>query len=82
MKFINIQPKELILEAQQIGISILHIDLNVMAVVRVQLYSQDSKLIDSNEFILEGEDYQNWINDDYLIQYVCNKYGYTRIPAE
>ncbi len=77
MQLIPIQPKEVLLEAHKISINVLHIQLNTLAIIKVQLYSQEGKLIDVNEFVLEGEDYQNWHNDDYLIQYICNKYEYT-----
>ena len=42
----------------------------------MQAYTTEAKLIFSDEFILEGSEYQLWLNDDYLIEYVCNKYGY------
>lgn len=78
-KFINIEPKSVNFQIEKISIDVLYIDLNQSALIRVQTFSNDNNFINSNHFLLDGEDYQNWLNDDYLIQFVCNKYGYTII---
>lgn len=75
-KFINIEPKIIDFQIEKISIDVLHIDLNHSALIKVQTFSNENNFIDSNQFILDGEDYKNWFNDDFLIQYVCNKYGY------
>ncbi len=75
MEYINIQPKQISLTATKIEIKVLHLELNQSAVVSVKLFNSDSKLLDSNDFILDGEDYDDWHDDDYLIDYVCTKYN-------
>lgn len=75
MEYINIQPKEVILTATKINIKVVYLELNQSAIISVKLFNNDSKLIDSNEFVLEGEQYDDWHDDDYLIDYVCTKYG-------
>ena len=76
MNFINIEPKEINLVAHKISVKVLYLELNSNAIIKVDLFSESNDLLQTNQFILDGEDYQNWYNDDFLIQYVCNKYGY------
>jgi type IV secretory pathway component VirB8 len=73
--YINIQPKNIILTSNKISINILSIELNIRAISRVRFYSSDTKLLNSEEFVLDGEEYTNWHNDDYLIDYISSKYG-------
>ena len=75
--FINIEPKVIAKIAYKISIRVLYLELNNNAIIKVESFSQNNEILDTNQFILDGEDYQNWNNDDYLIQYVCNKYGYS-----
>jgi hypothetical protein len=74
-QYINIQPKDLILVSSKISINVLLVELNIRAIIRVRFYSNDSKLLNTEEFILEGNDYMSWQNDNYLINYVCEKYN-------
>jgi pullulanase/glycogen debranching enzyme len=49
--------------------------------LRVFLYDNSNKLINSLYLTLSGDDYKNWGNDDnYLINYVANHYGFTLKP--
>ena len=75
MKYINIQPNEFIQTATKIDINVIYIELNNYAVIGVKLFDCNSKLLDSHEIYLEGTDYNNWNNDDYLINYVCEKFN-------
>lgn len=74
--YIPIETKEVLQYGSKISISVLLLVLNEYALIKVQIFDSNSKLLDVNEFILEGEDYSNWHNDNYLIDYVCQKYGY------
>ena len=74
--FINIQPKTVSVEGNKIKISVLHVELNKRALIKVELYSEDEKIIDTNHILLENEEYLLWQHDDYLLNYVCEKYGY------
>ena len=76
MNFINIEPKQINLVAHKISVKVLYLELNSNAIIKVDLFSESNDLLQTNQFILDGEDYKNWYNDDFLIQYVCNKYGY------
>ena len=77
MNLLNIEPKQINLEARKISIKVLYLELNNNAIIKVESFSQNDELIDTKQFDLNGSDYQNWNNDDFLIQYVCDKYGYS-----
>ena len=74
MNFINIEPKLINLVAHKISVKVLHLELNSNAIIKVDSFSESNELLDTKQFIFDGPDYQNWYNDDFLIQYVCNKY--------
>lgn len=74
--FIDIEPKVIAKIANKIAIKVLFLELNNYAIIKVDSFSQNNELLDTIEFSLNGEDYQNWHDDNYLIQYVCNKYGF------
>lgn len=76
MNFINIQPKQINLLAHKISVKVLHLELNRNAIIKVESFSESNELLQTKQFILDGPDYQNWYNDDFLIQYICNKYGF------
>jgi hypothetical protein len=75
--YINIVPKVIEKLVHKIAIKILHLELNKNAIIKVESFSENNELLDTNNIFLDGADYQNWNNDDFLIQYVCNKYGFT-----
>lgn len=75
--YISIQPKDITQTVNKILIKVIHIELNSYAIIKVQTYDSDEKMITCEQLILSGQDYDNWTTDDYLIQYVCNKYNYT-----
>lgn len=74
--YISIESKEVLQYGSKISINVLHLVLNESAIIRVQLFDENNKILDSNEFSLEGEEYINWHNDNYLIEFVCEKFGY------
>lgn len=77
MNFINIEPKQINLIAHKISLKVLYLELNQNAIIKVESFSESNELLETKQFILDGADYKNWYNDDFLIQYVCNKYGFT-----
>ncbi len=56
----------------------IEVDLFNSARIRVNLMDQNNNRIDCTFVTLTGEDYANWGNsDDYIINYVANKLGFT-----
>ena len=74
-----LQLKNITTIADKISIRVSDIQINKYAIIIVETYTFDSKLINKIEFILDGINYHNWTNDDYLIQYVCNEFGFTLV---
>ncbi len=59
------------------SVSVTGVTLFVSANITVNLYNADPLLVKTEYFTLTGDDYNNWANDDdYIIQYVANKYGF------
>ena len=69
-------------------VTITSIQLRVMNVVlfnsvniNVTLFSNND-FVDSKTYLLEGEDYANWSNDDtYIVNYVLTQLGLTAAVA-
>lgn len=51
-------------------------DLNLSATIQVLAYSEENELLVSHIFELNLPDYDAWHDDDWLVDYVCQKYGY------
>ena len=75
MEYINIQPKDFTQTTTKINIKVIYLELNTYAIIGVKLFDVNSKLLDGYEFTLEGDDYSNWHTDNYLFNYVCQKYN-------
>ena len=75
--YINIQPKDITQTVSKILIKVSNIELNSYAIIKVQTYDSSEKMITCESFILSGTEYDMWSTDNYLIEYVCNKYGYS-----
>lgn len=60
----------------RIKIDVSFILLNDRCDVRVLCFDDNMKLIDTCEFELTKPDYDSWIKDEDLINYVCNKFNF------
>lgn len=78
MSSVNIFPKEVSFTARKLKIDVMNLELNQSAIIIVKVLDEVNKFISQEEFLLDGESYSEWTNDDWLINYVCNKYGYER----
>jgi hypothetical protein len=75
---IPIVPKEIIKEATSIAIDIPNITLNSKAFVRVIFYDSSNNVISTDSFELFKPDYNLWLQDDDLVDYICEKYNISR----
>lgn len=73
-EYINIQQATITKEITKIKIDIPFIILREKCFVRVLCYNNDNELIHKYEFELMGNDYLQWQTDEWLINYVCQKY--------
>ena len=69
-EFIQIQPVEITKEISKIKIDVPLIMLNTRCYVKVLCYDVNDKLIHTFDFILEKPDYNIWLRDEDLIDYV------------
>lgn len=74
--FINIEPCDLIQTISKIKVVVLYLELNNCATIRTLCYDVNENILNSYTFELKQPEYSEWINDDWLINYVCQKYGY------
>lgn len=49
--------------------TIQSLTLGISATISVVIMTQDDSVIDTRVYILEGQDYTNWGNDDLYIQH-------------
>lgn len=76
MSSLNIQSKEIIKTITSIKIDVPFI-LNNRCAVRVLCFDENMKLIETYEFELTKPDYDDWLRDEDLINYVCDKYNFS-----
>lgn len=78
----NIAPfnKTVIQTAVRFSLDISMLILNQSATFRATLYDIEDKVIDSINVTIDGEDYAKWSNnDDYVVEFISKKLGFTRI---
>ena len=79
-QFYQIQPKIKVIEKTLISFSIKiqDIQFNQSVTLLITLYDLNGAIVENNFLLLEGSEYNNWSNnDDYIINYVCQKYNLT-----
>ena len=77
MSSIQIQSTEITQTITSIKIDIPFIILNTKCVVRVLCYDSSNSLINTYQFELIQPDYDTWLHDNDLINYVCQKYNFS-----
>lgn len=78
-----IQPYEQVIlyEIDHITISITSLELGVKAGITTNFYDRHNELRRQEFAIMEGEDYQKWTTDEYVVKWVCTKYGLVEINS-
>lgn len=71
--FVEIKPIQKIQVATRISIQVIQYDLFKSAKCQVNLYDPQGLSIHDQVVHIEGEDYNQWINDEDLIQIVIRK---------
>ena len=67
--------------ATSFKVEITRLNLFVSADIRISLFSENNNIIRCDYLTLSGDNYNNWANnDDYIITYVANYYGFTLKP--
>jgi hypothetical protein len=76
MNYINIEPKEIIISATKMKVDVVSLELHNYAVIRISLVDSNFKIVQTNELILRGDDYEAWQSDNDLVSIICNKYNF------
>lgn len=74
--YINVEPCDLIQVITKIKIHVVHLELNVSATIQVNCFDEVNRLLNNYVFELRQPEYSDWVNDYWLINYVCEKYGF------
>ena len=74
--YIHIESCDLIQIISKIKIKVINLVLNESAMIKVESFDDENKLLNTYYFELNGNDYQMWTNDNFIINYVCDKYGF------
>ena len=74
--YIHIESCDLIQIISKIKIKVMNLILNESAMIKVESFDNENKLLNTYYFELNGRDYQMWTNDIWLMNYVCEKYGF------
>ncbi len=74
--YIHIESCDLIQIISKIKIKVMNLVLNESAMIKLESFDNENKLLNTHYFELNGKNYQMWNTDDWLIDYVCSKYGF------
>lgn len=74
--YINIESCDLIQVITKIKVKVINLELNSSATIEVKCFSDDGKLLNTYFFELKQPDYSDWMTDYWLINHVCEKYGF------
>jgi hypothetical protein len=74
--YINIEACDLIQVITKIKVKVINLELNSSATIEVKCFSNENKLLNTYFFELKQPDYSDWQTDLWLINYVCEKYGF------
>ena len=77
MSSIKVQPKEIVevLKIHSIKVEVNSLNLGQDANVIVAMLNENNEVIKIEGFMLSQPDYDLWVSDEWLFQYVCDKYG-------
>lgn len=71
---IQIQEKQIIKTVTSISVEVPYLILNTKALVRVTMYDISGNSVNQETFELIKPEYDTWLQDDTLVNYVCQKY--------
>ena len=74
--YIHIESCDLIQIISKIKIKVMNLVLNESAMIKVESFDDENTLLNTHYFELNEKNYQMWNTDSWLIDYVCNKYGF------
>lgn len=79
MENIQVVQKATNIMIDNIKINIQTYEVNIRAVFKVDLYQSNGYYISSEYVELSGQDFINWEQDDFLIDFILNKLNLVKI---
>ena len=76
---IKVNQKQANIVIDNIKINVFVYELNVKAIFKVDLYQENGNFITSEYVEILGEDFINWEQDDFVINYILDKLNLTAI---
>ena len=58
-------------------VTVMNLELKSSAQIQVKFYDENHECRRMEMLTIDGADYANWTNDDYLIQWVCKQCNIT-----
>ena len=80
--FINVEESTIIKTVHKIKIDVPYLILNTKCMVRVLCYDENEEFIHKYEFELVDDDYLQWQTDEWLVNYVKQKYFFNNDVLE
>ena len=77
MNSIKINPTTITKYVASFKIDVLYLIINTKALIRVTMFDDEDNVVDQQQFELIKPDYDEWLTDDNLIFYVCQKYNFS-----
>jgi hypothetical protein len=75
----NIIPHVITKTINKVIITLTSLEFGSNAIFQADSYEDNGALYSRSNVIMDGDDYNNWLNDDqYAINFVLTKLGYTK----
>lgn len=76
---IKVIQKQTNISIDSIKINVFVYELNVKAIFKVDLYQENGNFITSEYIEISGQDFINWEQDDFVINYILDKLNLTKL---
>lgn len=76
---IKVVQKQTNISIDSIKINVFVYELNVKAIFKVDLYQENGNFITSEYIEISGQDFINWEQDDFVINYILDKLNLTKL---
>ena len=63
-------PIDYVYRATSFTVQVFTMELNISAEISAVVYTADRRIVDNKIYYLTGEEYDLWLSDDYLINWV------------
>lgn len=78
MEYINVEFCDLIQIISKIKIDVVYLELNQKCTVQTSCYDENNRLLTTYMCEIVQPEYSNWQQDEWLENYILDKYGFIR----